>query len=157
MGPLWERRLIEWAILGLLVLALAGSLGYYGYRVQGQAERAAVQSTLGALRTALVLDRLRQVLPSAGAPLASSDPFATLEALPANYAGQVSGRDVTDVRAGSWVFDAGCGCIGYKPLRPEWLEGTPGPSALWFRVVEQRGVRQLEPMDAYAWLGQAVR
>ncbi len=157
MGAFWERRLIEWGVLGLLVLALAGNLAYYTYRVQGLAERAAVQTTLGALRTALVLDRLRQFVPSGGTHVTSANPFAALEAMPANYAGQVSERDTVATRAGSWVFDAGCVCIGYKPLRPEWLEGAPGPQILWFRVVEQAGVRQLEPMDSYLWQGEAVR
>ena len=151
-------RLVEWGILALVILVLAGCFGYYAYRVQGQAERAAVISTLGALRTALVLDQLRQAVATPSTATAPNrDPFAALERLPANYAGRRAGQKLEEVVAGQWVFDEACVCVGYKPLHGEWLESFGADQLLWFQVTAgDGGVRQLHAQRSYLWQGQTV-
>ncbi len=150
--------MVEWSILALVIVLLAATFGYYAQRVQGQAERATVVATVGALRATLVLEHLHQAVapPVRAVPPNLNNPFTLLQALPTNYAGQVANRDVSQVVAGSWVFDAGCGCVGYKPLRPEWLEQPAGVAALWFRESRLGGVPQLDAMDSYIWQGLPV-
>ena len=46
-------------ILALVVLGFAGVFGHYTQRVHSQAERSQVLSTLGALRTGLVIHHLQ--------------------------------------------------------------------------------------------------
>jgi len=56
---------VEWGVLVVCIAVVTGVLWRYGQQVRAQSERAAVQSTLGALRTALVLDYVRGMLPAA--------------------------------------------------------------------------------------------
>lgn len=151
-------RLVEWGILAVTILLLAGAFGFYAFRVQGQAERAAVISTLGALRTALVVDHLQQAVnsPATAAPL-DRDPFDTLARLPTNYAGRRSGKQLENVADGQWVFDPVCVCVGYKPLHREWLETSGTDALLWFQVITGAGgIRELQAQGSYLWQGQPV-
>lgn len=155
---LWGSRMVEWGLLAIVILILGGIFGYYAYRVQGQAERAAIMSTLGALRTALVVDHLSRVVApqQRGEPSASDNPFDALQRLPANYGGVVQGRSVDAIAPGNWVFDPACPCVGYKPLHLEWLESPPDVEVLWFEVRQEAAVRQLHPLAAYRWQGQSI-
>ncbi len=62
--PVWSTRSFEWALLALCIAVVMGVLWRYGQQVRAQSERAAVQSTLGALRTALVLDYVHSMIPA---------------------------------------------------------------------------------------------
>lgn len=150
--------MVEWGILAIVILILGGVFGYYAYRVQGQAERAAILSMLGTLRAALIVDRLHQVVVSQqhGETVTSDNPFDTLERMPKNYRGLITGRRVDALSPGSWVFDPGCPCIGYKPLHPEWLESPPNAQVLWYQVNREQAVPQLLPLAVYWWQGQAI-
>ena len=92
-------------------------------------------TTLGALRTAMVLGHLQSAVQgnSMAAVQRSANPFHALDSIPPNFGGEVAGRDVGAVRPGQWVFDAQCGCIGYKPLYLDWLESQENLDALWFQ------------------------
>ena len=150
--------MVEWSILALVVLGFAGVFGYYAQRVHSQAERAAVLSALGALRTALVLEHLHTTVgaaPAAQAP-AFDNPFDVLAQRPATYAGNVTGRDVGAVAPGQWVFDADCGCIGYKPLYLDWLQSGERLEALWFQRRGRGNATLLVPLDRYVWDGQLI-
>ena len=151
--------MVEWGILAIVILILAGVFGHYAHQVQGQSERASVLSTLGALRTALVLDHIRQtVAPQQRSKVkASGNPFDTLERMPTNYGGMVQDRQVGAITPGRWVFDPECPCIGYKPMDPEWLESPPGTQVLWYLVTREAGVGQLHPMADYKWQGLDIR
>lgn len=150
--------MVEWSILVLVVLGFAGVFGHYAQRVHSQAERAAVLTTLGALRTALVLEHLHTTVGAASAPQAPAfdNPFDALAQRPAAYAGSVTGRDVGTVAPGQWVFDAECGCIGYKPLYLDWLQSREQLQALWFQRRGRGSATLLVPLDRYVWHDQLV-
>ncbi len=171
-APLWRGRTLEWSILVVVLLVLIGVFGRQVRVIQGQAERSAVQASLGALRTALVVDHLAQSvnsvrpvgLVSATATASSTasaprqNPFLLLGRVPANYQGEVDVLQIDTVPPGSWVFDPVCSCIGYRPLYPQWLEQPADASALWFRVDAVKGSapRQISALEQYVWQGIAL-
>ena len=160
-SPVWNTRLAEWGLVLLLVVALGAVLAYQVREMRGQAELAQIKSTLGALRTALVVAHLEAavgkgrtgghaVLP------AQSNPFTALQQPPANYAGLADPQALAVLPGGSWVFDPGCGCIGYRPSEAAWLESPKDAGALWFRVGASTGPTQITAVQPYVWMGQAV-
>lgn len=152
-------RMVEWGVLALLVLGFTWVFGQYAQRVHSQAERASVLTTLGALRTALVIQHLRHEVSGtvpADAQAASANPFDAVEQYPASYAGLVRGRDVGAVAPGQWVFDAECVCIGYKPMYLDWLDSGEKLEALWFQRRGSGGASLLVPLDRYVWHAQLV-
>lgn len=148
--------MVEWSVLALVVLGFAGVFGHYAQRVHSLAERAAVLTTLGALRTALVLGHLHTAVRDAPDAPVSANPFDALAQRPATYAGSVTGRDVGAVAPGQWVFDAECGCIGYKPLYLDWLQSREQLQALWFQRRGRGSTTLLVPLDRYVWHDQLV-
>jgi hypothetical protein len=158
--PLWSSRWAEWGVLTVCIVLVTGVLWRYGQQVRAQSERAAVQSTLGALRTALVLDYVRGMLPAAkkpGSPAAVPagvpNPFSLLQQTMVNYAGEVPAALLQEVAGGRWVFDKRCGCVGYKPQDAGVLDAPAGAQAVWF-VVEVTGTApQLRPLQPYVWGG----
>ena len=80
----WKRRIIEWVLLFFVVLGIVGALGYKLREVQGQAEFAAVQYTLGSVRTAMILEHLRLKLHTEEKPRLRN-PFELLEIAPHNF------------------------------------------------------------------------
>ena len=154
----WSSSVVEWGIVALVVLAIGGGFGQQYRSLQGQAEFAMVQSTMGSLRTALVLDFVQRRVQGKPEDVAQvqRNPFKLLQGAPANYAGEFSMAQVAEVTPGDWVFDAACVCIGYRPLNPQWLEPSADPAVLWFRVSGAVGPMQLTAMHAYRWQGQVV-
>lgn len=150
-------------MLALCIAVLMTVLWGYAQQVRAHAERAAVQSTLGALRTALVLDAVhRMMTPSApsvfsaladATPLQAPNPFLLLQQAASNYAGEVPAALVQEVSPGQWVFDKRCGCVGYKPQDPGVLDAPIGVQAVWFVVNTAEGVPQLKPIQPYVWAG----
>lgn len=150
--------MVEWSILAVLVLVIAGVFGHQVRVVRGQGELAAVQSTLGALRTAFVIDHLQQAVRSSAPRVAEQqrNPFLLLKDVPPNYAGEFAVLKMEAVAPGSWVFDPDCGCIGYLLLYPQWLESPPDTRAVWFRISTPPGALLIAPMNAYIWQGQPL-
>lgn len=150
--------MVEWGILVVLVVVLVGVFGRQLRVVQGQAERASVQSTLGALRTAFVLDHLQQTVntPKSGVAVPQRNPFKLLKDMPANYAGEFAVLKMDEVSPGSWVFDPDCGCIGYLLLYPQWLDSPPDTAAVWFRIGAPPDALQITPFQAYVLQGQSL-
>lgn len=146
--------MVEWSILALVVLGFAGLFGHYTQRVHSQAERAAVLTTLGALRTALVLEQLHPTVRTVTTSIAN--PLDALAQYPATYAGTVTGRDVAAVAPGQWVFDDDCACIGYKPTYLDWLQSNQQLQALWFQRRGRGSATLLVPLDRYVWDGLLV-
>ena len=157
-APLWSRRLTEWSLLVLVLGVVAWAFGHQVRVVQGMGERAAVQSTLGAVRTALVIDHVHaSVLPAgAGGAVRQRNPFLLLRSVPVNYAGDVARAHMESVAPGNWVFDPDCGCIGYRLLYPQWLESSAEPGAVWFRVDSTTGPLLVTPLERYLWQGMVV-
>ncbi|MDZ7938870.1 MAG: hypothetical protein U5M53_11555 [Rhodoferax sp.] len=174
-SPVWGRRLTEWGVLLALILVVMG-IGYaQTQRLRGQAELARLQSSLGALRTALVVAHLERAVKAQqtaqlqagqaeGAaavdapalPPVSRNPFLALAQLPPNYLGESTPLALVDLPGGNWVFDAACQCIGYKPPETGWLEAPADAIALWFQVSAPPGPLQITAQRHYVWLGQKV-
>lgn len=150
--------MVEWGVLVVLVVVLVGLFGRQLRVVQGQGELAAVQSTLGTLRTAFVIDHLQQMVgvPKPHVTGQQRNPFLLLKNVPANYAGESAVLKLDTVAPGSWVFDPDCGCIGYLLLYPQWLESPPDTAAVWFRIDAPPNALQITPFKAYLWHGQSL-
>jgi len=145
----------------VLVIALGTALAYQVRNVGGQAELAQIKSTLGALRTALVVAHLQSAVAGSrgggqAVVLAQRNPFAALQQPPAHYAGLADPQALAVLPGGSWVFDPGCACIGYRPLEATWLESPKDAVALWFRVEAAAGPMQITALQSYVWMGQSV-
>lgn len=157
--PLREstRRGLEWSLLLLVILLVVGFYAREFRSVQAQAEVAAVKTTLGALRTALLINHLKAVVDgTAGNQLPQANPFLLLEPLPAHYAGERRSDAGSLQQSGTWVFDAACRCIGYEPLYPLDLNTPQDAPALWFRISPPPGPLQLRPVQRYVWQGQVL-
>ena len=151
--------MVEWGILAVLVLVFVGIFGHYVRLIQGQSERAAVMSTLGALRTALVIDHVQRATVTAAADrtLTPPNPFLALQTPPLNYGGEMSVVQSLAAPAGRWVFDPQCSCIGYLPQDSAWRSAAADTSILWFKVSDGPGPRELTALAPYVWQGMQVQ
>ena len=156
-GALPRGRMLEWGILLVFVLVFVGIFGHYVRVIQGQGARAAVLSTLGALRTALVIDHVQRAATGSSSTRATLNPFLVVRTPPLNYRGEMTVTQLLAAPAGSWVFDPQCVCIGYLPLDPAWHSAADGSAVLWFKVVTGTGVPGLAARAPYVWQGAAVR
>jgi hypothetical protein len=79
--PLWGVKIVEWTLLLSVVFVLVWVFARQVQVLQGQAELEAVRSTLGALRTALVIDHLKQKIAGkdSAASRRTSNPFELLQ------------------------------------------------------------------------------
>lgn len=158
-ASVWQGRTLEWSLLGALVVALALTLWHQARELQGQAEVAAVQSTLGAVRTNMALDHLRRKLARTAEAQGTKEPnpFIAMERLPANYAGLAGPNEISGIAQGSWVYDPLCICIGYVLADSTGLTQPAQAQTLWFKVIDSNGMMQLEAAQSYQWRNQIVR
>lgn len=164
-GSPWRKRffttgrVLEWGIAALLVAVVVVVFLKYMREVQAQGEYAAVRTTLGALRTALVIDHLqRSVTAGADAGVAKPppSPFDLLERHPVNYAGVVSADKAHSVPAGNWMFDPVCACVGYRPQDDGWLDSPSGDVVAWYQLSGAPGPLQLTARERYRWQNQVL-
>ena len=159
--PAWREatrarsRFFEWGLMAGLVLVVLLTFMHQAQQVQGQAELAAIKRTLGALRTAAVMDDLQARLHGRSGP-PGANPFDLLQLRPENYLGPLGAAQAATVRPGSWWFDPQCSCVVYAPLETRWLAGSTGGTWLRFRVVTGEGPLQLAALGTYLWQGQRV-
>jgi hypothetical protein len=148
-----QKRVLEWLLVVLLITVLVGVFVRYIREVQGQGELAAVKTTVGALRTALVIDHLqKQVLAGAG-PVVQTlvNPFILLQQQPVNYWGEVTPARISAVPPGSWIYVAQCPCIAYKPADDLWFASPSGDTLVWYAITGMPSVLQLIPKERYHW------
>lgn len=155
-SPLWSRRLTEWCLVALILVALGLVFTREIRTMQGQSERIQVWSTVASLRTGLMLNRLAQQVRPDDLSLIEKNPFLLLQHLPPNYAGAIRMRDVHSVPPASWVFDPECNCVGYRLMYSEWLEPAQEADAIWFQVDTRNGAARLAPRGNYRWFGQPL-
>jgi hypothetical protein len=153
----YKRRAYEWGLIAVVILVMSGYFLREFRLVQAQGEMAAVQSTLGSLRTALLFDFLRREAShtSAEVPM-QRNPFLLLDHLPGNYAGVLDSSKGRLLQGGTWVFDAYCICIGYEPLNTQGLSTPENAPTLWFRIGAPPGPLQINPAQNYHWAGQLL-
>ena len=158
-APLLSVRMVEWLLVTALIVTLVVVFMHQARVVQRQAELAAVRSTLGALRTALVFQHLRQQTQVAGQTVVieQRNPFELLQRRPANYAGEIAGQQAPEVPPGSWVFDAKCVCIGYLPLDTTGFINPSGEAMAWYQVEgAPASPLRITPRAAYVWQGERL-
>ncbi len=160
--PTWSRTL-EWSVMGIVVAVLVAAFMHYTRIVQGQGEYAAVRSTLGALRTALVIEHLQRSAAKASTTETAAavengqrNPFDLLQHRPANYSGIGSSQQVDSVVPGTWVFDPVCPCVGYRPVDDLWFDSPSGELMAWFKLQGAPGPLQLEGKEIYRWQKQLL-
>ena len=156
--PFWTRRMIEWSILAVVILLLVLVFARQVSVLKGQAELSAVKTTLGALRTAFVLDHLQSKVASRALPvgLVQHNPFELLQRYPVNYLGEMTSAEAVTAPAGSWVFDPVCACVGYLPIYDQWLDSSSGAAIVWYAVSGAPGPLQLTAKQAYVWQDQVL-
>lgn len=152
--------MVEWSLLAGLILVLTLVFVHQMRVLQGQAELAAVKSTLGALRVALVIDHLHNNVVAGTSPVVSAqhNPFELLQRHPVNYRGEMTAAEAAaaPAPAGSWVFDPVCACVGYLPMHAQWFDSPSGDIMAWYRVEGAPGPLQLTAKEAYVWQGQVM-
>ena len=162
----WSRRSVEWTLLIGLVLALIFLLSRQIREVQGQAEGAAIKSTLGALRVAFVINQLQASRAPNGlgaqsdpniSPLKQRNPFDLLQTRPPNYFGEISSLEGSQAPPGSWSFIAECDCIAYQPMDDRWFYSASGDNIAFFKIIGSVGSPlQLVGKEVYLWRGQVL-
>jgi hypothetical protein len=153
-----QQRVAEWSAVVLTLLVLVGAFGYYAEIVQGEAEAAAIKSTLGSLRTAFVLDHLKQKMDESNGSVAvvQRNPFLLLNATPPNYVGDREGQGPEPLLPGTWVYDTLCICVGYSPAHSQWVQGADVAQTLWFRISAPPPPFQLHATQRYNWRGDTL-
>jgi len=151
-------------IIGVVAALLLDRLRFY----QEAAEKAAMESTLGALKSALQLRIAAMLVNGEEAKiesLARANPSAWLSEPPRGYRGEFR-ADQPVMPRGSWYFDATRGELVYLPDLADHLKiGGAGGKSLRFRVQIEfepsgrdsaghrqafRGMR-IVPVTEYAW------
>ncbi len=157
VSPWLSRRLVEWSVLALVVMTLVWVFGRQMQVVQAQSERLAVRFTLKILREAMLLEQiLKRAQSTTAAGIANRNPFALLESLPANFAGEIPSNKADTIVPGNWVFDPECGCVGYRLMYPQWLEPAQLDDTIWFRLSTSGAEVRLVPRVPYLWLDQPL-
>ncbi len=160
MPAQFSRRVVEWGILGFAILLLVVVFLRQARQVQAQAELAAVQTTLAALRTAAVMDHIQttagRVVSGRSVAQVQHNPFMLLQSPPPNYIGEHDLRALPENLSG-WFFDPACRCVGYAPLQSQVLRAANGSPLLLFQVSSAPGPLQLKALDDYRWQGEPVR
>jgi hypothetical protein len=156
--PFLNLRVLEWALVAGIIFSLMNLYTYQTTKLQGQAELSAIKMTLGVLRTALVLEHLKNHV----SPGHDSDtelqrnPFELLEIRPANYLGEATPAQAAAAAPGSWVFDPECVCVGYRPIYAEWFDSASGSPWAWFLVRGGPDALQISAKETYVWQGEAL-
>ena len=149
---LWERCLLL-ALVGVVIWAMVDK----ARDVRSAAELSAFRQSLGALRVALVLDRMRASMSGGAASSAvTRNPFLLLQHAPAGYAGNVSLADAEAgaVAPGAWFFDIRCYCVGYRPRDGSYFHAASGSTVMVFPLSTSELLSAREP---YRWRGEVVK
>ena len=157
----WTRRVAEWSVLVGVVLLMISLFSYQFRAVQGQAEMAAVKSTLGALRVAFVIHQVQASSYQAGRGQTDvsgqRNPFELLQSHPPNYFGEVPTMEGSQAPPGSWFFNAQCDCVVYQPADERWFFSPSGDTIALFKITGSGGgPLQLVAKEVYLWSGEVL-
>jgi prepilin-type N-terminal cleavage/methylation domain-containing protein len=146
--------LIVVVIVSILIVAAVDRLLVLRY----EAERGAVQSVIGALKSALYIEFAGAAARQRRAPT-SGNPMSLLSEKPDAYAGEFFGPDPATFAPGTWYFDSRDGSLVYLVRFPEQFMTTlAGPPRLRLAVRgdyhEADGKLvglKLVPLEPYYW------
>ena len=150
----------------LLVLAISRLLA-----LQVDAERVAMQTVLGTLRSAIGIKVAEDIVKMKVADLRSyqdANPMKLLAQLPPNYLGEFDGVDPATLEDGNWYFDKRAGMLVYLVRNKGYfIGGQPNPPRARFVMrliysdrngngVFDPGVDSIEglsldPVESYSW------
>jgi hypothetical protein len=154
----FNQRLVEWTLVMLFIGVLSVAFLHQVRVIQRQAEFAGIRATLGALRTALVMQHLQAQMPAQSQSVVpmQRNPFELLERRPVNYRGVIQAKNLAMVPTGGWVFEPVCVCVGYVPLDSAEFDSASGDAVAWFVVNTSTLPYQLTAKEAYVWQGQVL-
>jgi prepilin-type N-terminal cleavage/methylation domain-containing protein len=135
--------LLELAVVVCLVGIFAAVALDRFLRYQEIAEKAAMEATIGALRSAEAMQASARILRHgvmSVASLAEENPIDWLAAHPAGYRGALYDPGEADAAAGSWYFDLRNKELVYVPERSRFF--TPGPDGR--RQIRFRAIATVE-------------
>jgi prepilin-type N-terminal cleavage/methylation domain-containing protein len=146
--------LIVVVIVSILIVAAIDRLLALRY----EAERSAVQSVIGALKSALYIE-FAGVAARKRLPPVAGNPMSLLTEKPETYAGEFFGPDPATFPPGTWYFDSRDAALVYRVRFPEQFVTTlAGPPRL--RVAVRGDYHEAEgklvglklvPLEPYSW------
>ena len=124
-------------------------------RYQEIAEKAAMDATIGALRSAEALQVAARITTgglASVAALADENPIDWLAAPPAGYAGVLRDSAASSLPGGSWYFDNGNKELVYIPQRTRFFAPAPGDAnrirfKVIVRIIQKRHGGELSELD----------
>ena len=160
-------------VIGIIVLLLVIAVNKL-LPLRIDAERTAMESVLGTLKSALSIEVAAHIakgkIPALTA-LQDSNPMRRLSETPKNYVGELDAPGPATVEDGQWYFDRHDRTLVYRVSNVEYFKtALPGPARARFAVrldyddmngngrfdngVDAiRGVR-LEALEAYSWINR---
>lgn len=167
--------LFELAVVICIVSIVATILVGRVERLQAAAERAQMESVLGALRSGLTLQAAQAVAQGRQAELIAligTNPMESLLEPPPNYLGEVELAATTEVPGGSWYFDRTLGLLVYRVRHESYFASDlAGPARARFKFqlmesepahglrMDPHGVRgiTLAAVEPYRWVAGGAR
>lgn len=174
MSAAWlrrHRRRLEWVLALALVLALAAVALQRLLILTVEAERLAVELTLGNVRSTLRLQLAEHLIGGSTAELAQAagrNPVGWVIDAPRGYIGIWDDAQAEQVAPGSWYFDPGMGALVYRVVNADYLDtDLPGAPRLRWRVepsfedadgdgrytpgTDRLWGLELRPLEPYVW------
>lgn len=146
---------VELAVYAVIVAALIVVFASYMLDYMEMAEKAAMESTVNNVTSALNLHYASHVM--AGKPLDSrpwmaGNPFELARAFPSGYLGQLGDGRSGDVDRPAWFFDAARGEVLYLPRLRRHLSGASNGEIRFHLQRHASGFGfQLAPTSPYTW------
>lgn len=153
-----------------MVIAIISTLGTLLLQrflvLQAAAEKAAMETVVGTLRSAMGMQIAQHYVSNnmrGARKLAGSNPMKQLAETPANYLGEFSRAKPGSMKTGSWYFDRRKGVLVYIVKHTSYFKGgLSKPKRIRFavRLVFNRGSRRsrgriegirISALDSYQW------
>lgn len=158
--------LVASILISILATVLLNRLRFY----QEAAEKANVEYTISALKSALRVQRATMMVEGRMRDLAlieKQNPMDWLEEKPANYVPAIDDQDSKEKCTGCWYFDQRSRAVVYRPVRGDYLQpDSSGEKRIRLRVKTLRGLAEasslsndegviirvsLEEVEPYKW------
>jgi hypothetical protein len=154
----WRRRLTRFE-LGVSAAVVAVVMAVFLERLLDYmelAERSNMETTVSHINSGISIGLAYDMLEGRAVDTASRlkrNPFELARMSPANFLGELGGRDVATLERGSWIFDGGSSELIYLPKLRRGLRTEDPHGALRFRLVQAKNKApyMLVPTAIYVW------